>query len=142
MSLLVGLLLVIVSLAGAFVVVRVVEKFVRGSADAHWEYLIVVLIGAGLLIWPVARQASLRGAERTLAQYRQILELEDLESYRLVKADSGETLEIVEDKESGEFQLKATGVTEPEPQESEEEPPGESPTPTPPQAESPAPETP
>jgi hypothetical protein len=91
---------------------------------------------------PDLRQASLRGAERTLAQYRQILELEDLESYRLVKADSGETLEIVEDKESGEFQLKATGVTEPEPQESEEEPPGESPTPTPPQAESPAPETP
>jgi len=110
MSVLVGFLLIIVSLAGAFVVARVVQKFVSGSPDANWEYLIVVLLGAGLLIWPVA---SLRGPEKKLAQYRQILELQDLASYRLVKTDSGKTLEINVDPESGEILLKAAKAPEP-----------------------------
>lgn len=110
MTILLGLLLVIVSLVGAFVVGRVIVKFVSDSPDANWEYMIVLLIGAGLLIWPVARQASLRAGEKELAQYRQILELKDLESYRLVKTGSGETLEIVKDPESGEIRLKAVAV--------------------------------
>jgi hypothetical protein len=132
MSFLVDLLLVIVSLVGAFVVGRVVEKFVSASPDANWEYMLVVLIGAGLLIWPVARQASLRGAERKLAQYRQILELQDLESYRLVKTGSGETLDIVEDQESGEIRLKAAKASEPKAPEAAKTP-GEPPPPAPPQ---------
>lgn len=129
MSYLVGLLLVIVSLVGAFVVARVVQKFVSDSPDANWEYMIVVLIGAGLLIWPVARQATLRGAEKKLAQYRQILELQDLASYRLVKTGSGETLEIVEDQESGEIRLAKV----PKPKAPETIKPEEPPPPTPPQ---------
>lgn len=133
MSFLVGLLLVIVSLVGAFVVGRVVQKFVSDSPDVNWEYMIVVLIGAGLLIWPVARQATLRGAEKKLAQYRQILELPDLESYRLVKTGSGETLEIVEDQESGEILLKP--ANSPEPKTPKAAKPGESPPPTPPPVE-------
>lgn len=133
MSFLVGVLLVIVSLVGAFVVGRVIYKATSDSPDANWEYVIVVLIGAGLLIWPVARQATLRGAERKLTQYRQILELQDLESYRLVKTDSGETLEIVEDQESGEILLKA--VKPPEPKAPEVEKPEEPPSPATPQVE-------
>ncbi len=113
MSILSGILLVIVSLVGAFVVGKVVVKFVSDSPDENWEYMIVLLIGAGLLIWPVARQASLRAAERELALYRQILELKDLESYRLVKTDSGETLEIVKDPESGEIRLEAVAAPKP-----------------------------
>ncbi len=106
MSILSGILLVIVSLVGAFVVGKVVVKFVSDSPDANWEYMIVLLIGAGLLIWPVARQSSLREAERELALYRQILELKDLETYRLVKTGSGEILEIVKDPESGEIRVE------------------------------------
>jgi hypothetical protein len=112
MSFLSGLLLVLVSAAGAFVVARVIEKFVSDSPDANWESMIVLLIGAGLLIWPVARQASLRSAEKDLSQYRQLLEIQDLESYRLVKTDTGETLEIVKDPESGEIRLKAAAAPE------------------------------
>ena len=128
MTFLVGALLIIVTLVGAFVVGRVVQKFVSASPDVNWEYMIVVLIGAGLLIWPVARQATLRGAEKKLAQYRQILELPDLESYRLVKT-SGETLEIVEDQESGEIRLEPTSKA-PEPKVPEAAKPVDSPTPT------------
>jgi len=131
MTFLVGALLIIVTLVGAFVVGRVVQKFVSASPDVNWEYMIVVLIGAGLLIWPVARQATLRGAEKKLAQYRQILELPDLESYRLVKT-SGETLEIVEDQESGEIRLEPTSKSKaPELKAPEAAKPVESPTPTP-----------
>lgn len=115
MSSVLGLLLVIISLSGAFIVVVVVLKLRDELPERAWEYFTAVLVGVGLLVWPVARQVSLSNTEKKLEQYRQILELEDLGQYRLVHARTGKTLNIVVD-ETGEIQLKQARA-EPSPSE-------------------------
>jgi len=130
MSLVLGLLLVIISLSGAFVVVVMVLKLRDELPERAWEYITAVLVGVGLLVWPVARQASLSNTEKKLEQYRQILELEDLGQYRLVHARTGETLNIVVD-DSGEVQLNgAQAASPPPPAERETETPVEGSRPT------------
>ena len=137
MSFVFGLLLVIVSLAGALMVTLLVWKLWTEQPETTWEYMIAVLIGVGLLVWPVARQASLHSYEQRIDQYRQILELEELGQYRLINEQTGEMLAIFVD-EDGKVRLSRT---ESQPQDEEPKATEEPPPSRPPEEEEKAAET-
>lgn len=107
MSFVMGMLLLLVALVGAFVVGVVALRLVQERPEKSWEYMIAVLIGAGLLVWPVARQTSLNGEQQRIDRYGELLDLEDLGQYRLVNEETGEALTIFVD-EDGNVRLSQT----------------------------------
>lgn len=117
MSPVVGALLLIVGLTGAGVIVVVVLKLVWEKPDSAWEYLIAVLVGVALLIWPVAVQPSLRSTGKEVERFRQLLEIEDLGRYSLVHDRTGERLDIEIDAEGVVTLTRAEPQAPPAPQE-------------------------
>jgi hypothetical protein len=113
MSFLLGLLLLLVALVGAFLVAVVALRLVKERPENSWEYMIAVLIGVALLVWPVAWQASLHNQQQPIDRYEQLRELEDLGRYRLVDEETGEALAISVD-EDGKVQLSRTDTDQAE----------------------------
>ena len=86
--------------------------------------MIAVLIGVGLLVWPVARQASLHSQQQRIDRYGELLDLEDLGRYRLVNEQTGEALAIYVD-EDGNIRLSRTEADQAEQGSNATEPPPE-----------------
>lgn len=118
MSIWVGLLLLTVSLSGAFVLVIIGINLyqLRHNPDLAWEYLVAILLGVALLVWPVVKGASIAAADTE--KLRDFLDIKNLESYRLVNPETQEELEISLDTATKRYLVTPT-------QPPKEAPPGE-----------------
>jgi len=103
-SVVAAVLLILVSFSGAVVVVMVVKELVAGGAESNWEYLIAMILGAGILVWPVsiANNHNQNTEEELLLQ---IFELGSLESYLLENTASGQLFNIRVDPKTGQIDL-------------------------------------
>lgn len=105
MTYFVGFLLSLVCLAGAAVVGFTVYKIAREKTDSVWEYLIAILLGAGLLVWPAVKGASLIEGERDAGAS---IEVDDFAGLRIRQRETGEELTVARDAESGSYELRQT----------------------------------
>jgi cytochrome c biogenesis factor len=120
MSLLAGALLIIVTLTGAVVVVTVIIQFISDSADATWEYLLAMILGAGILVWPVSivnNQNHIKEVDHLL----RIFDLQSIGTYRLQNTETDQTFDINVDPGSGNIQLEEVKAVEEEAEEEAED---------------------
>lgn len=96
-------LLGLVCLCGGLIVYLVTRKILKQGPDEAWEGSMVLLLGAGLLIWPVTQALSLSrdAARKELREYRRLVRLDEAGVYRLVNPETGEAMEVVVDTGDG-----------------------------------------